>query len=85
MVLLTIKKYNTKAVPFRTAFVLYLIESELQPIAFGSGKKKKYFIKYPFKGIDLMGTVRIFVSVFHRILDFKDGAGFLSWPHFFCS
>ena len=25
----------------------------------------------------------IFVSVFHRILDFKNGAGFLSWPHFF--
>jgi hypothetical protein len=27
----------------------------------------------------------IFVSVFHRILDFKNGAGFLSWPHFFCT
>ena len=25
-----------------------------------------------------------FTSVFHRILDFKNGAGFLSWPHFFC-
>jgi hypothetical protein len=24
----------------------------------------------------------IFVSVFHRILDFKDGAGSLSWPLF---
>jgi hypothetical protein len=25
----------------------------------------------------------IFVTVFHRILDFKNGAGFLSGPHFF--
>jgi hypothetical protein len=24
-----------------------------------------------------------FVTVFHRILDFKNGAGFLSGPHFF--
>jgi len=24
----------------------------------------------------------IFGSVFHRILDFKNGAGFLSWPFF---
>ncbi len=26
---------------------------------------------------------RIFIPVFHRILDFKNGAGFLSWPHYF--
>ncbi len=25
----------------------------------------------------------IIVLVFHRILDFKNGAGFLSWLHFF--
>jgi hypothetical protein len=25
----------------------------------------------------------IFTSVFHRILDFKNGAGFLSWPLIF--
>ena len=25
----------------------------------------------------------IFTTVFHRILDFKNGAGFLSWPLFF--
>ena len=25
----------------------------------------------------------IFTPVFHRILDFKNGAGFLSKPHFF--
>lgn len=25
----------------------------------------------------------ILSPVFHRILDFKDGAGFLSWPQFF--
>ena len=28
-------------------------------------------------------TSRIFVTVFHRILDFKNGAGFLSWPLLF--
>ncbi len=27
-------------------------------------------------------TILIFVMVFHRILDFKNGAGFLSWPLF---
>lgn len=43
------------------------------------------FFKYPLLGIAFMGTVCIFVTVFHRILDFKDGAGFLSWPHFFCT
>lgn len=34
-----------------------------------------------------IGNLKIgctFTSVFHRILDFKNGAGFLSWPHFFC-
>ena len=24
-----------------------------------------------------------FITVFHRILDFKNGAGFLSWPLYF--
>ena len=34
--------------------------------------------------IGKLDKCRIFVTVFHRILDFKNGAGFLSWPHFFC-
>ena len=30
-----------------------------------------------------MGNCCIFVTVFHRILDFKNGAGFLSGPLFY--
>jgi hypothetical protein len=29
-------------------------------------------------------TILNFVTVFHRILDFKNGAGFLSWSLFYC-
>jgi hypothetical protein len=31
----------------------------------------------------LLNRFTIFTTVFHRILDFKNGAGFLSWPLFF--
>jgi hypothetical protein len=45
-----------------------------------SQKKKFKKRKSP---IGKLGNCCIFVSVFHRILDFKNGAGFLSGPHFF--
>jgi hypothetical protein len=35
--------------------------------------------------IGRLKTSCIFDSVFHRILDFKNGAEFLFWPHFFCT
>ena len=33
--------------------------------------------------IGKLNSIRIFAMVFHRILDFKNGAGFLSGPFFF--
>jgi hypothetical protein len=41
-----------------------------------------FFKKIHESGIGNMGNCCIFVSVFHRILDFKNGAGFLSGPLF---
>ena len=40
------------------------------------------FSKYSICGIVLLAPFAIFTTVFHRILDFKNGAGFLSWPLF---
>ena len=42
----------------------------------------KLFSKYNSGGIVLLDRFTIFTTVFHRILDFKNGAGFLSWPLF---
>jgi len=42
-----------------------------------------YNRKYRKRGIAIWNNRFIFVSVFHRILDFKNGAGCLSWPLFF--
>ena len=39
-------------------------------------------VKLPLSGIVIYIDNCIFTSVFHRILDFKNGAGFLSWPLF---
>ena len=39
--------------------------------------------KYLFRVFFIQNILPIIVSVFHRILDFKNGAGFLSWPLFF--
>ena len=44
-----------------------------------------YNRKYRKRGIAIWNNRFIFVSVFHRILDFKNGAGCLSWPLFFYS
>jgi hypothetical protein len=41
-----------------------------------------YFLKYSIRTIAYFYLSCIFVLVFHRILDFKDGAGFLSCPLF---
>ena len=40
---------------------------------------KKYLVVVFFFRI----IITIIALVFHRILDFKNGAGFLSWPQFF--
>ena len=42
-----------------------------------------FFFKIPVRGIGNLGNCCIFVTVFHRILDFKNGAGCLSGPLFF--
>jgi hypothetical protein len=41
-----------------------------------------FFLKIPLSGIGNLGNCCIFVTVFHRILDFKNGAGCLSGPLF---
>jgi hypothetical protein len=42
-----------------------------------------FFLKIPVSGIGNLRNCCIFVTVFHRILDFKNGAGFLSGPLFY--
>src|SRR5438128_6921240 len=42
----------------------------------------KLFSKYTEARIVLLDRFTIFTTVFHRLLVFKNGAGFLSWPLF---
>jgi len=45
---------------------------------------KKFLRKKTDWGIDLSLLAFTLAAVFHRILDFKNGAGSLSWPLFYC-
>jgi hypothetical protein len=51
--------------------------------AFQRKLRKKNILKYLLSAIVLLMPFTIFTTVFHRILDFKNGAGFLSWPLYF--
>jgi len=59
------------------------VSFEAQPISLEEQQKIKFLSQINKKTLltfGNMGSFFIFTTVFHRILDFKNGAGSLSWP-----